>query len=105
MKKRDTRQGAYALINVKAKAPKLYIGKTAGGPSRGFARRFEEHITELDRGTHPNNAMRRQHAETGGRGWIQIPLACVRRGDDRTATAIENALITALGRRLCNEKK
>ena len=95
-KRRDSRQGVYLGIT---KSGRLYIGSVAG-KGRSFDRRWNEHITELERGTHPNDGLRKDGAD----GLRFIPLAVVRRGDIEAARKIERILIRALRRSLTNER-
>lgn len=96
MKQRDTRQGVYIAIT---KAGRLYIGSVAG-KGRSFHRRWSEHTRDLERGTHPNDGLRRD----GPEGLRFIPLAVTRRGDIAQARKIESIIIKALKRVLVNER-
>ena len=94
--KPDRRQGVYIAIS---RTGKLYIGSVAG-KGRSFARRWAEHVKDLERGTHPNQGLSRDGAE----GLRFVPLAVVRRGDIAQARKIESAVIKALRRVLVNER-
>ena len=100
----DRRQGVYLRLNLRAARTPLYVGSVAGGKGRSFAAREREHLKELDSGAHPNNGMRKAHTETGGKGWVMIPIACVRRGDIAQARKIEGVIIKALRKVVCNER-
>lgn len=95
--KRDTRQGVYLAIT---KAGRLYIGSVAGGKGRSFSTRWSEHVKDLERGTHPNDGLRRD----GPDGLRFVPLAVVQRGDIAQARKIESIIIKALRKVVCNER-
>lgn len=99
--KRTHRQGVYLILA----GQRLYVGSTAGGPGRGFGPRLDEHLTALAQGRHPNDALTRQYAKDGGRGWRMLRLAQVRRGDIAGARLIESVVIRALKGACCNERK
>lgn len=94
--KPDRRQGVYLGIT---KSGRLYIGSVAG-KGRSFARRWAEHIKDLEHGTHANDGLRKDGAE----GLRFVPLAVVRRGDIAGARKIESAVIKALRKVVCNER-
>ena len=94
--KRDKRQGVYLGIT---KAGRLYVGSVAG-KGRSFARRWGEHVKDLEQGTHPNDGLRKEGAD----GLRFIPIAVVTRGDIETARRIERCIIRALRRVLVNER-
>lgn len=98
--KRDTRQGCYILLA----GPLIYAGSTAGGRGRGFDQRLDEHLKQLAQGKHPNDALRAQFAKDGGKDWrmVKIPLG---RGDIATARLVESAIIRAMGKAVCNERR
>lgn len=98
---KDRRQGTYAILA----GPLIYVGSTAGGPGRGFGPRLDEHLRALAQGTHPNDALRKQYARDGGRGWRMLRLAQVRRGDIAGARFVEGVVIKALGKAVCNERR
>jgi hypothetical protein len=97
MKKPDRRQGCYLIIT---RTGRLYVGSVAGGKGRSFAARWGEHVKDLERGTHPNDGLRRDGAD----GLRFIPLAVVGRGDIKAARRIEGIIIRALRRAVVNER-
>ena len=102
---RSTRQGVYIRLNLRATRTPLYVGSVAGGKGRSFKTREKEHIRELDKGSHANGAMQKAHRATNGQGWVMIPVAFVRKGDIKGARKIEAAIIRALGKGCCNERR
>lgn len=95
--KPDRRQGVYLGIT---RTGRLYIGSVAG-KGRSFARRWAEHVKDLERGTHANRGLTKDGAE----GLRFVPLAVVRRGDIAQARKIESVIIKALRRVLVNERQ
>lgn len=100
MVKRDTRQGCYILLA----GPLVYAGSTAGGTGRGFDARLSEHLKALAQGAHPNDKLRAQFARDGGRGWRMVTIPTPR-GNIALARMVEGAIIKALGKGCCNERR
>lgn len=98
--KRDTRQGCYILLAGR----RIYVGSTAGGKGRGFDARKDEHLKQLAAGTHHNDKLQAQFKRDGGKDWrmIKIPLG---RGDIPTVRLVESAIIRAMGKAVCNERR
>ena len=94
--KRDSRQGVYLAVT---KSGRLYIGSVAG-KGRSFARRWQEHTRDLERGTHVNDGL----TKDGPEGLRFVPLAVVTKGDIAGARKIESAIIKALRKVVCNER-
>lgn len=99
-RKRDTRQGVYLLIVDR----KFYVGSTAGGRSRGFTRRRDEHIRDLQAGAHPNTSLQSAWKASRGQSVRFIPLVPISPGNIKLARKIEAALQRAIPG-LCNEVK
>ena len=97
--------GVYIRLNTRAVRTPIYVGSVAGGRGRSFSTREKEHLRDLERGQHANDAMQRAHQATAGQGWVMIPVATVKRGDIAAARKIEAMIIKALGRACCNERR
>ena len=95
--KQDKRQGCYLIVT---RTGKLYVGSVAG-KGRSFTRRWSEHVRDLEKGTHVNDGLRKDGAE----GLRFIPIAITTRGDIAQARKVESAIIKALGKAVCNERR
>lgn len=96
--RRDTRQGVYIFL------PAMYVGSTAGGTGRGFDARRDEHLRLLAAGRHHNDRLQAAYRRDGGKGWrmVKIPTP---RGRIDVARLVESAVIRALGKGCCNERR
>lgn len=101
MTHRDHRQGVYII----RAGNLLYVGSVAGGTGRSFDARLAEHLRDLARSKHANDRLQAQYRRDAGHDWRMVIKVPTPRGNIGVARLVEKAIIRALGRSCCNERR